>query len=309
MLRQRLVGAALYLPLLLVLLWLNWLLRMRGNADDLPLLAVVLIIATACGWEVSHVVRKRRPRASPWNGVYAALILPFLVHAIRPGHDAAGHLTAVGSPGLLVDSLGATTAVMLLFLAVWSDIEQRGREGLVENLAAAAAGLYIGTSMSAIVLLGGSTLHEAGVLFVFLVVFALDTAAYFGGKLFNGPRLAPRVSPNKTLGGAGCGLLAAVALALLLKASAPLLGAEASWGSLGAHLGWGQLAIVGLAIGVLGQVGDLLESAFKRWGAVKDAGVAIPGHGGFLDRFDSLLLAAPAAYLLLALFLKLPRGW
>jgi phosphatidate cytidylyltransferase len=67
------------------------------------------------------------------------------------------------------------------------------------------------------------------------------------------------------------------------------------------------LAVLGLVIGVFGQIGDLVESAFKRWGHVKDSGAFLPGHGGFLDRFDSLFLAAPLAYLLLGWFLGFPK--
>jgi phosphatidate cytidylyltransferase len=66
---------------------------------------------------------------------------------------------------------------------------------------------------------------------------------------------------------------------------------------------------VAIAVGIFGQVGDLAESYMKRWGGVKDSGVILPGHGGFLDRFDSLFLAAPITYLLLIRFLHLPFGW
>jgi phosphatidate cytidylyltransferase len=305
MLRQRLMAALLGLPMLFILLWLNWTLRAQGSPDDFPLLLIVLILAGASGWEVSRIIRQRHPHASAWNGLYAALILPFMVHAIRLAHTAAGPVP-VGSLALLIDSLGVTAMVMLLFLGVWSDIEIRGREGMRENLVAVGAGLYLGTSTSTLLLLGQTPAGEVTVMFIFLTVFALDTAAYFGGKHFQGPRLAPMISPSKTVSGAICGLLGAITLALLFKVLPPLFGGSASgWWNLGASLSWAQLVSLGAAVGIIGQVGDLAESALKRWGGVKDSGAVFPGHGGFLDRFDSLFLAAPICLLLLVKFLHL----
>lgn len=301
MLRERLVGAALGLPALVALLALNWYLRQHGSTDDLPLLGTVLLIAGASGLEVGHVVRARYPHAGLLNGLYAAIILPLIVHAITITGD--GH-TVTGSFGLLFDSLVATAAMMLLFLAVWSDVEQRGRDGLRENIIVLLAGIYLGGTLSTLLLLGETPLHEVGVAFVFMMVIALDTAAYFGGKTFGGARLAPRISPSKTVSGAICGLLGAMVLALAFKAMPAIRDTtgQLAWWDLGARVGWLQILLLGAGIGILGQAGDLVESAFKRWGGVKDSGHVIPGHGGFLDRFDSLFLAAPLAYLLLRLF-------
>ncbi|MHB9133497.1 MAG: phosphatidate cytidylyltransferase [Armatimonadota bacterium] len=320
MLRHRLLAAVFGIPMLFVLLGLNWLLRSKGSTDDLPLLLIVTIIAAASGWEVSRVVRGRYEHTSLWNGLYAALILPFMVHAIRLTFAngvtvGAGNLATlakmpVGSMGLLIDSLGATAAVMLLFLGVWSDIEQRGRVGLIENLYVILGGLYLGTATSTLLLLGGTPMHEAAVAFVFIGVFVLDTAAYFGGKFIGGPKLAPAISPNKTITGSVCGLLATILIALLLLALPGWHGGTAAlWANLGSVMGVGQLIWLGFALGVFGQIGDLVESAFKRWGRVKDSGSVIPGHGGFLDRFDSLFLAAPICYLLVQHYLHLPIGW
>jgi len=308
MLKQRLVAAALGLPMLFVLLWLNWFLRLRGIPDNLPLLAVVLLIAGASGWEVSCIVRRRYPKTAPVNGVYAAVLLPLLVHGIRMA--GAGHnMITVSSVGLLIDSLGTTAATMLLFLAVWSDIEQRGREGIMENLYVLLGGAYLGVTLSCLLLIELIPFHEIAVGLVFLLVFTLDTAAYFGGKHFGGLLLAPRISPRKTLAGALCGMIATLVLTLGVKYVPHVAGfslPELPWWNLGAHLRWEQLLLLGVGVGILGQVGDLVESAFKRWGDVKDSGVIIPGHGGFLDRFDSLLLVAPYCYLLLTRVLNLP---
>ena len=320
MLRQRLVAAALGLPMLFVLLWLNWLLRTQVSAhylpwltsirpDDLPLLAIVLIIAGASGWEISRVVRQRFSQTGKWNGVYAATALIFIVHAIRLASlDNTAPAIPVSSLGLLIDSIGSTAAIMLLFLAVWSDIEQRGREGLMENVYVVLGGLYLGTTLSAVLLLAQLPMHEVAIAFLLVIVFGMDTAAYFGGKHFGGAKLVPHISPNKTVAGAVCGLAAALVLAFAFKLLPIHAGTHASsWWDLGAHVSWLRLLWLGFSIGVFGQLGDLVESIFKRWGGVKDSGSVIPGHGGFLDRFDSLFLAAPVCYLLLTAFLHLKR--
>ena len=297
MLRQRLLSAFFGLPVLVVLLWLNWLMHQRGNTDDLVLLLLVLFIAAMSGWEVSSVVRHRYPHAGRWNGLYAALILPFLVHSIRPAISLFGD--PVGRFALLIDSLGATACLMLLFLAVWSDIELRGREGIKENLLSVGGGLYLGVTLSFLLLLGETPLHEMAVAMLFVGVITLDTAAYFGGILIGGEKLAPRISPKKTWSGAITGLLACILIIVALYAMPALPGIIA----IRTAVPWWALLLIGTAIGILGQLGDLLESAFKRWASVKDSGDILPGHGGFLDRFDSLFLAAPVAYILLRLFL------
>jgi len=303
MLRQRLMAAALGLPMLFLLLWLNWFLRSRGNPDDLPMLFIVLLIAGASGWEVSQVLRQRYPRAAPRAGIYAALIVPFIVHAVTQSSSQG-----IPSLGMCIDSLGAVAVTMGLFLSLYTDIELRKGQGIRENVIVLLSGLYLGGTLSCLIFIGRTPLHEIGLLFIFVLVFGLDTAAYFGGKHFHGPPLAPKISPKKTIAGSLCGLLAAILLAFAFKVipAGVAAGDAASpiWWNLGAWVPSVGLLWLGVSVGIAGQVGDLIESAFKRWGGVKDSGATIPGHGGFLDRFDSLFLAAPVCYLLLMLYLK-----
>jgi phosphatidate cytidylyltransferase len=118
-----------------------------------------------------------------------------------------------------------------------------------------------------------------------VVVWTTDTAAYVAGRSLGGPRLAPAVSPSKTWSGLCGGVLGAA-----------LVGALAAW-----LLGSGrpaQAAGLGAILAAVSQLGDLIESAFKRLAGVKDSGSLIPGHGGILDRVDGLLLAAPVLALL-----------
>ena len=128
-------------------------------------------------------------------------------------------------------------------------------------------------------------------LYALFTTFATDTGAYFVGRAFGKHKLAPVISPGKTWEGAAGGLIWAVgisiALAAVLDLSFPL---------------WQQV-LLGLLLGTVAQMGDLLESALKRRAGVKDAGVLIPGHGGVLDRIDSLLVTIPVTYYILALII------
>lgn len=117
----------------------------------------------------------------------------------------------------------------------------------------------------------------------FSLVWATDTGAYLIGRQFGSHPLAPQVSPKKTVEGAFGGLMFSIAVAFALW----LWVGEASWI---------KYIVLGVAIGISAQVGDLFESALKRSAGVKDSGKLIPGHGGILDRFDSFLFALPLVY-------------
>lgn len=122
------------------------------------------------------------------------------------------------------------------------------------------------------------------ILWLFALVWFCDTAAYFTGKRFGGPKLAPRISPKKTWSGAIGGALAGT-----------LVGALAAF----IH-GWAAIPVMAgmaLILSVWSQLGDLAESYIKRRSGAKDSGTIIPGHGGLLDRLDSMLFAAPVVAL------------
>lgn len=118
-----------------------------------------------------------------------------------------------------------------------------------------------------------------------------DTAAMAGGALLGGAKLAPALSPKKTWAGALSGAVAALVVA-------PVYGhLVLTWAGL--RVPTGALLVIGLLIGTLGQVGDLAESLFKREAGLKDSGGFFPGHGGVLDRLDSLYWAVPLTVLVL----------
>lgn len=137
-------------------------------------------------------------------------------------------------------------------------------------------------------------LHAGAVLALFFIVlvWASDTGAYFAGKFIGGPKLFPAISPNKTWAGMGGAVAAPFLLAL---ACGPFLEGGVIFFTLAAVL-----------TGLAGQCGDLMVSSLKRLAKSKDSGHLIPGHGGALDRLDSLLLAAP---LFLLLYMGYLGGW
>ena len=152
--------------------------------------------------------------------------------------------------------------------------------------AALLPSLYLGLPLGALVAVHAGWGREA-VLVLFLNVVLSDTAQYYGGRLFGRRPLSPLISPKKTVEGALAGFLAAPPVVTLVGR---------------AWLPWvspGRLFLVSMALVGLGIVGDLFESLLKRSAGLKDSSALIPGHGGVLDRIDSLLFAAPGFYLFL----------
>ncbi len=199
----------------------------------------------------------------------------------------AGLLAAVRAnvvPGAVAAALPA-----LALVSLWrvGDPARRFRE-----LGESVLGLgYIGYAMGCLWLLRESTANgPAWVLLVLAATWAGDSAAYFVGTRFGRRKLAPTLSPHKTWAGAVGGLAGSLGGGC---AALPLLGGAPA-----------LLPVVAasLAVGVAGQLGDLFESLWKRAKGVKDSGTLIPGHGGLLDRIDSLLLAIPVC-------LQIARGF
>ncbi len=125
------------------------------------------------------------------------------------------------------------------------------------------------------------------VFFPLVVTWVCDTAAMFGGKALGGPKLAPTISPGKTRSGAAAGVVGGLLVA-------PIFGTLV-FPRVGLEIPLWQLLVLAGVLSVVGQIGDLAESLFKREAGVKDSSHLIPGHGGVLDRFDSLYFVIPVA--------------
>lgn len=139
-----------------------------------------------------------------------------------------------------------------------------------------------------------------GWFFVFLPfdAWVCDTCAYFSGMAFGKHKLCPQLSPKKTIEGAIGGLLGATVVAGLYGAVLPRV-----TNYFNARVVWACLAI-GASVGVLSQLGDLLASGIKRDRGIKDYGKLIPGHGGIMDRFDSVIFVTPVVYFLIVFLLR-----
>lgn len=189
---------------------------------------------------------------------------------------------AAAVPGYL--SLAALIAAAIAMLLIHL-VRPLPIETAAQRIGASLTGLlYLALPMAHMCWLHGMADGWRWVMLVFLVVWTGDTAAYFGGRLLGKHKLYPAISPNKTIEGAIAGLLGSVAMCFAVRAGFhPLLSVA-------------DCLILGLGGGGLGQLGDLVESLFKRSVGVKDSGSLFPGHGGILDRVDALLFATPLVY-------------
>lgn len=152
--------------------------------------------------------------------------------------------------------------------------------------------LYVSVLASHIILIRGLSFGKEWVFFLLAVIFAGDTGAYYTGRALGKHKLSPTISPGKTMEGCVGGLLANV------------LGALAVRSLMLPHLKLSHTLILSIAMGIVGQIGDLCESMVKRAAQLKDSGKILPGHGGMLDRIDGLLFAAPLAYYYISVLLN-----
>jgi phosphatidate cytidylyltransferase len=204
----------------------------------------------------------------------------------RSGRIAGGAALVVGLSSTLLMASGRPEAALACLLGgtllsgvvAW----MAGGRPVSTGLGVAYVGL---PALSLIWLRAAPELGLSALLWLLIVVWTTDTAAYFAGRAIGGPRLAPRISPSKTWSGLCGGMLGA---ALTGALTTWLLGSERLL----------QAAGLGAVLAIVAQLGDLAESAAKRAAGVKDSGSLIPGHGGLLDRVDGLLFAAPALALL-----------
>jgi phosphatidate cytidylyltransferase len=188
--------------------------------------------------------------------------------------------------------------ILLLALSI-SELSRCKNEQAINNISATIFGaMYVGWLMSHLVLLRELPFamdqpYSSGTgyaLLPFVLTWSCDSVAYFFGTKFGKHKLMPRISPGKSWEGAVAGGCAAVIAAFVYQ----------QWY---AHfLSWFDCVVLGAFTGVLAQVGDLVESLLKRDAEVKDVSATIPGHGGVLDRFDSLLFTAPMMYYYLRFF-------
>jgi phosphatidate cytidylyltransferase len=177
--------------------------------------------------------------------------------------------------------------IMLLFFVLFiTALFNMERMSIAESAVTLWGIIYIGGMSGYLMLL---RMMPEGAVYTFILlagVWIHDTLAYFIGVKWGERKLAPQISPNKSVEGSLAGICGTVAIIFSVSILFPAF----------LPINPGQAILLALGISVFAQLGDLLESAFKRQLQVKDSGKVIPGHGGILDRFDSLLLTAPFVY-------------
>lgn len=178
--------------------------------------------------------------------------------------------------------------LFLLFIAI--QVFRIGGRELKSLISTFFCSIYAPVGFLMLILIRKTGASETGLvltLSLMLMVWGNDVFAYFGGKSLGKNLLAPTVSPNKTWEGFFFGILGALVGLLIVFYLVPIA----------YPVEWWQMIPAVLLVSVFGPIGDLTESRFKRAANVKDASSILPGHGGFFDRFDALILAAPAFYL------------
>ncbi len=256
----RLVTAAIGLPVLALAIWFGaaWFSALVAAAAGLGAL------------EFCQLGERWRRRPIPALSTVWAVALVAGAYLVSSGDSGAEVLLVVG---------GASVAILL-----WVVVRIRPKASVADWAVTLGAVMYSGGLLAHAPLLRGLEDGREWVFIVVLVTFATDTAAFFFGRSLGRTPLAPRVSPGKTWEGAAAGLVAATV-------AAPVLA-----GVFGLDVAVPGAVTLGVLMGVAGQAGDLLESKFKRAAGVKDSGWVLPGHGGVLDRLDSIVFNIVLVY-------------
>jgi phosphatidate cytidylyltransferase len=276
MLKNRIVTSAWAIPLLGVIIWF-------GDPYFTILIAVVGLLAAM---EFYRLTKGLKAQPLTIFGVIWTILLIVIrnptIHSWLASHIDVELLIPT------IITFGMAVSLILL-------LTRKKKLGAFTDWAWTFAGiLYIGLLLSYLVTLRGLDNGRSWVFLAIFATFGSDSAAYFIGKTIGKRKLAPDISPKKTWEGAIGGLVGAAAVSLLFLLPTPV--------QLTAFLNWWQLIIVGLLVSVFGQLGDLVESLFKRNAGVKDSGNVFPGHGGMLDRMDSIVFAAVVVYYIVVLF-------
>lgn len=266
----RVLSAVVFLPLLVLL----------ARAGGYWFLGFALLFIGLALREFFVMMEGKGLQAHWKSGFLAALLFPIGFFArLRTQRTEEWHLA-----GLLT---------VLLIAMLLAELRRGASKQTLVNTSATLLGtLYIGWLGSHVVALRElpqilGLPYAQGMSFAllpFFLAWTCDTAAYLVGRAWGRHRLAPNVSPGKSVEGAVGGLLAAILASAVARV----------W--FAPYLGLWQALILGLAVGVFAQLGDLVESLLKRDAETKESSTLIPGHGGVLDRFDSILFAAPLVY-------------
>lgn len=261
LLTQRIISALIGIPLVVIAVWYG----------DIPLILLIGLVVVLGLREMNEMLAKLGLKPSLWLAVAGGLIL-----------TAGSYLYKDGYPG--------PTITIILFMHLIATVALYPRYSLLDSAGTLMGTMYVGL-LNYFFLLRMLPDGWIWLIFTLAATWASDTAAYFVGSAFGRRRIAPALSPKKTMEGAIGGFAGSI-----------LIGAVFSL--IYEFLPLSKMLLLGLSLGAAAQAGDLLESAFKRQAGVKDSSALIPGHGGILDRIDSTLFTAPLVYYFVLLFVK-----
>ena len=238
---------------------------------------VIAVTAGVCCYEFLRMVQQQGHRPYIAIGTTTAVLIPLACCLVmNTRHVIVGGLAVAFIAGVLM---------LLRFFAHEQDT-------IVDVSLTLFGYLYTGLVLSSFILVRSYLPDISGGLLAFMLLVSVwinDGAAYLGGSAFGRHKFAPHISPKKTWEGVACGLIASIATWMLVPVIVPACGFGVAWG-----------ALTGLIVGGASVIGDLTESHIKRGFAAKDSGDLMPGHGGLLDRSDSLIFASCAAYAMVA---------
>jgi phosphatidate cytidylyltransferase len=277
MLKQRTITAAIGLPVLLAAVWFS---------RPVPWFTMLVVVVGGAGvvefYRLSGVARVR-------SLLLFGTVWTVLAIAARDTSVLTGLGLSMRSEELALLLVTSATVLPLTWM-----LRRGPRNEAFANWAWCLAGIvYIGLLLGYFVALRQLDEGRNWVYFALLTTFASDTAAFFVGRAWGKRRLAPSISPSKTWEGSVGGLLGACLVGLLF------VPATAPWGPNPLQLtvlNYGSAAVLALLVSIVGQLGDLVESLFKRNMGTKDSGRLFPGHGGALDRLDSVAFAGLVVY-------------
>lgn len=252
---------------------------LRARVFSAVVLSVIVLAATLAGGWLFAVV----------SAAIAMIVWAEWVDVVCPNGDDRIRLLGFFLTGLVfLAALFVPNGAMPLVWAIATLAFAIASALLVGGLWPLAGFLYSGGALVALIMLRNSDGRASGlvvILFLFATVWATDIGAYFAGRRFGGPKIAPAISPKKTWSGGIGGVLSAILAALLVFAAAGLRP-------------FSLAVALAFILSVVSQAGDFFESWVKRRAGVKDSSHIIPGHGGFMDRVDGLVFAAIALWLL-----------
>ena len=243
------------------------------------LTAFLLFVACGCTFEFFRIVKQQG--ATPCQPLgYAYTVVALLTLAAIAYGSHTGYIAFGIAMTLLPMAFGVAAMVQL-----WNHSEQPFRDAAYTMVPMLYAAIPLGLM---------PMLHESYnvLVMVLIMVWMNDNGAYMGGSLLGKHKMWVRHSPGKTWEGTAIGVLVTLATAYFVG---PLFNDQIAW--------YHWLAL-GFICSVIDTLGDLVESMLKRSVGMKDSGKIMPGHGGFLDRFDSLLIAVPVAFAYLAIFVR-----